>query len=68
MGAVVEVEVEAVAHLDDVDAVDVRAVAQDELLQPEEGALVRHLLPHLHHRDPRVKGQGQGQSQSQGQG
>ena len=40
----VEVEVEPVAHLDDVDAVDVRAVAQDELLEPEDAALALLLV------------------------
>ena len=34
VGALVEVEVEAVAHLDDVRRVGVRAVLEDELLDP----------------------------------
>ena len=52
--AVVEVEVEPVAHLDDVDRVDVRAVLEDQLLEHQEGALVRDLLPHLRDGRPRV--------------
>eukprot|EP00966_Prymnesium_polylepis_P189709 4395626-Prymnesium_polylepis.1 len=52
--ALVEEEIQAVLQLDDVRRVRVRRVLQDELLEPQEGALVRHLLPHLDDRRPRV--------------
>ena len=52
----VEEEVKPVLHLKDVGRVHVGCVPQNELLHPQKRALVRHLLPHLEHRDPRVLG------------
>jgi len=49
--AVVEVEIEPVAHLEDVDRVD---VLEDQQLDHQEGALLRDLLPHLRDGRPRV--------------
>lgn len=50
-----ELEVDAVGHVLDVDALVVRAVLEDELLEQEERLLVLDLLAHLDGRLPRVR-------------
>mmetsp|Transcript_30021 Transcript_30021/g.80642 ORF Transcript_30021/g.80642 Transcript_30021/m.80642 type:complete len:203 (+) Transcript_30021:1121-1729(+) len=50
------VKVDAIAHLCDGCGICMCAMAEDELLQPEDGALVGHLLADLHHGHPVVLG------------
>jgi len=49
---VCEIKVHAVLKSHYVDALAVRVVLQEELLEEEEGSFVRNSLAHLHYRVP----------------
>lgn len=51
---VAKVKIDALVHLPHIDAIGLRVVLEDKLLQEEKRTFVRDVLPKLHARDPAV--------------